>query len=206
MKEKESIAAKKRIVGMLLKGNDVRRDSPFARYIEHDVDSLYRELDANNDTSRAIERPRNVSRAQCATEYIRQALEGVELAHKSGKIKRAIEHAKESWAMAGMYISSSQSPAEVLRLIASALEAKLRPAAKGDEAILEAYGKAIRTGKRYHERTMWLMPFVSEVYDAFDKGPDVRRWRPTKDVLRRRLRILGLPTSEEPRARRKLKK
>ena len=209
MKEKESIAAKKRIVGTLLKGNDVRPDSPFARYIEHHMDSLYRELDASNQTRKAIEKARNITRARVAAEYIQQALEGVEFAHKSGKIdkmKRAIEHAKESWAMAGMYISSSQSPAKVLQLVAKALEGKLRPAAKGDVAILEAYGKAIRTGKRYHERTMWLMPFVSEVYGAFDKGPDVRWWRPDKDVLRRRLRILGLPTSEEPRAGRKLKK
>jgi hypothetical protein len=212
MKVKESIAVKKRIVRMLLKGNDVRPDSPFARYIEHDVDGLYRELDANNDTRRAIERARNVSRARVAAEYIRQALEVIEVAHKSGKsgksdkMCRAIEHARELWAMAGMYISCSQSPAEVLGLVAKALEGKLRLAAKGDDAILEAYGKAIRAGKRYHERTMWLMPFVSEVYDAFDKGPDVHWWRPTKDVLRRRLRILGLPTSEEPGACRKLKK
>lgn len=59
MKEKESIAAKKRIVAVLLKGNDVRRDSPFARYIEHDVDMLYREFVANNETRKAIERARN---------------------------------------------------------------------------------------------------------------------------------------------------
>jgi hypothetical protein len=209
MKQKESIAAKKRIVGTLLKGNDVRPDSPFARYIEHDMDSLYRELDANNETRKAIERARTVTRVKCAAEYIRQALEGTEVAHKSGKsdkMKKAIEYAKELWAMAGMYISCSQSPAEVLRLVAKALEGKLRPAAKGDDEILEAYSKAIHTGERCHERTMRLMPFLNEVYDAFDKGPGMRWRRPDKDYLRRRLRILGLPTSEEPRARRNLKK
>jgi len=199
---KKNNAAKKRIVGILLKGNDVCPDAPLARIIEYDVDLMFREAAANDETRKAIERARDITRAKCAAEYIRQALEGVSVAVKSGKsdeLRRAINlGAKEAWFMAGVHISASQSPSEVLRLVASALEGNLRPAAKGDDAILEAYSKAIRTGKRCHERTIWFMPFLSEVYAAFDNGPDARWSRPTKDALRRRLQILGLPLSEKP--------
>jgi hypothetical protein len=198
---KKRAAEKKRSVARLLKGNNVRRDSALARVIHNDVDSLYRELDANDETRRAIERANNVTRAKCAAACIRQALKVVEVASKSGKNRAltfAFQAAKESWSMAGCYISSSQSTAEVLQLVADEFKGKLRPAAKGDEAIIEAYGKAIGTGKRYQKRTTWFMPFLDEVYDAFDKGPNVPWSRPNKDHLRKRLKILGLPISEDP--------
>jgi hypothetical protein len=198
MKKKKATAAKITAAKILQRFNERDRDSAFARYIEHDIDSLYHELDANDETRRAIERARDVTRAKCAAEYIREALEGVSVAVEGDEICRAINlGAKEAWFMAGMYISSSQSPAEVLRLVAKVLEGKPISAAKGDDAIIEAYGKAIRTGERKHERTVWFMPFLSEVYNAFDKGRDVPWRRPTKDVLRHRLKILRLPLSED---------
>jgi hypothetical protein len=200
---KKHNAVKKRLLGRALK--DVHPESPLAHFIEHNVDQVLREAAANDETRKAIERANDIERARCAAAYIRAALKY--FAQKSGtsdEMCRAINvGAKEAWFIAGMHICASQDTAGILRLVADALEGKLRPAAKGDDEIHEAYGKAIRTGKRCHERTIWFMPFPSEVYEAFDKGPDVHWSRPSKDALSRRLKILGLPLSEKPGARRK---
>jgi len=139
---------------------------------------------------RASERVENVYFAKTVADYMR--------CPANSFLARIGVSAEELWCFFWRYINSSKSPAKVLHMIAKAHEGKLHDAAPGDEAIKEAYFKAGWACKRYDERSISVFPLLSEVYDAFDKGPSVSWSRPDKDHLRKRLRIWGLPISEDP--------
>jgi hypothetical protein len=122
--------------------------------------------------------------------------------------RRALEDAKDYFLEFGLLINESDL-ADSLRLVADALQGKLR-GAKDDERILEAYFKAVQTGKRHAERRKNSPPLFSEVYDAYidiakSKWVDTRvGWKSlNKDALRRRLKILGCPLSVKPGQHRK---
>jgi len=78
--------------------------------------------------------------------------------------RKALENAKDHFLCFGLLINESDL-ADSLRLVADALEGKLR-GAKNDERILKAYFEAVQTGKRSAERSKNSPPLFSEVYDA----------------------------------------
>jgi hypothetical protein len=88
--------------------------------------------------------------------------------------------------LVGMFVclsnSNSNNRAGFLQLVVDELKGKLRPAGKDDDAILEALEKAVHTGKRHHERTLYIQPFPSEVSEAYDALPKRRQGRTGKDT------------------------
>jgi hypothetical protein len=158
--------------------------------------------------------------AREAARYIRDGMEALIRAaasEDSDESHKAMEVAKRCWLIAGLAITLGTTQlngvAEKLRMVADALEGKLH-GAKFDDAIREAVNKALHTGNRMDEREPdpdrvhrgdLPLAFVSEVHDKMVVVCTKRGFKetPTKDALRRRLKILGYGLSERPGARRK---
>lgn len=142
--------------------------------------------------------------AHRTAKLIRQAMELQEDAVKLARVKVSPEYeaariqAVRAWGIFGQHFwlfSDGDNPGRFLRLVADALDGKLH-GARYDDAIIKAYKKASRTGKRQAERTLNILPFFSEVRNALliQSG---RSPVPTGRALRRRLEILGYPLSKK---------
>ena len=126
---------------------------------------------------------------------IQRAFDAIERSNAS-KDGSATDDAKRYLlSFAGGVVTCRPNPAQFLRMVADALERKLR-AAPFDDAILKAHEIAAVKGKRRRERSFpkWL-PLSSEAYDEFTKlvpNPPM-----TERAFRRRANILGLIFSDK---------
>ena len=104
--------------------------------------------------------------------------------------------------MVGFWITNIDNPAKILHLVADALDGK-RLGAKFDDALLEAFEKAMRSPTRGAQRSMNLLPLSSEVDDKLSvvlTKMGYKKKAPTRDAQLRRLKVLGhTPSKKLPR-------
>ena len=125
-------------------------------------------------------------------------------AKKQEKKQRALLHSVTNFqSLVTTFIFSREDPPDFVRMVLDALDGKLRGAGPNDDALMEWVEKAVRTGNRKAERTIWLFPFLSEIHDASGFVQTPKQKKNQKDAWRRRLKILGQGLSDKSGALRK---